>query len=452
MKKSKSNEKKSKSKFEITIYEYTYLIEYKFQLPNVPYIFVKIKSKRNIHEETDFVITRSFSECGMWRLCAIEEKYRNNANGIYFYKGANYTMSTFIVLELQFFVNQIFDDLQLKQYDDLEDNIRSNTFFFEDNEDILQRIDNIFVDSDNKNSLTVKNYNCKNEYSRCVFGETIIDEFTYDSKSIDFFSNYHYKESIGNPKPVDTFERFKYENLSQEERENNYWPKIAENIMIDHTINYGNTDVEINGNIYTVIIKKKNTKIDDHHSDSLKEILREENLIKDYSNGKHKLYFMIFSGTIKLSDKLKKINNNTGPYQFKNEDIILEDKIVPIYIVPYDIDNDEKDNSVYSVKSLGLYPIFSKFSYKNNSNKKAFFAKDSELFMAKIFDYIKYCPEYYDTCTTQYKLNVDTYEKISFFEELKDKTLNKSVFNFGGKKKTRRYKKKKHTRSKKKLY
>jgi hypothetical protein len=454
---------KETQNFEITIDNYTYTIEYKFNLENLDYKFLKMKSKKNTdNEEIHFIIVNSLSECGMWRLCAIEQKYRNNEDGFFFYKGANYTMSTFIILELQIFINTVIDDIPLEQNNALVNKIISTGLYFRDDEDIMKRIDNI----DKNNNIGIGNYDCMNKYTRClndiiktkiepeedlyedgnnnnndeyelIGRRNIIDNFDFDSTSINFFSKYNYKDSIANNKPVDIIKWYQYKKLStQKDKEDKFWP-VDSSLAIDRTINFGNTNIKIEGNIYTTIIKKKNTETNSNNE-------------HEEENGKHILYFMIFSGTIEVPEKLKKLNLDSKIYKFNEENITIVNEIIPLYIIPYNY--REKDESVYTVKSLGLYPIYSEFFYKKKINR--LFTSESLLDMAKILNYISQCPQNYQMCGTQYKLNIDTYKNIPFFNELKDRTLsiinnNNNEATLGGKNKTRRYKKTKNSNKRK---
>jgi len=255
--------KRESSNFEITIDQYTYTIEYKFKFENAPYTFLKMKSKNNNNnKEVHFVITRSFSECGMWRLCVIEERFRKDKLGFRFYKGAHYTMSTFINLELQIYINENIDKIQKKEYDELDEDIKNKSFYFSD-VDIRKRI-NINVDEKYDHiefDNIVINNRCYNENERCVYAFNIDD---FEQLEISVFSDYYnYSTSIHNYHPVDAenLEYYKHLELEKKERE---WPRINKNttttILFDESINYGDTSIQVGGKIYTTIIKKK-TKI-----------------------------------------------------------------------------------------------------------------------------------------------------------------------------------------------
>jgi len=403
------------SNFEITIDNYTYTIEYKFKFKNAPYTFLKMKSINNINKEkVHFVITRSFSECGMWRLCVIEDRYREDKNGFRFYKGAHYTMSTFINLELQIYINENIDKIQIKEYNELNKHIKNKSFYFNDDDDIRKRI-NINIDNkyDNIAFDNIKvNSRCENLDERCVYANDI-DE--YEQLEISFFSDYKYSTRIHNYHPVDAEKQVNYNSLKPEEKTND-WPRINENtsIMFDESINYGDTTIHVDGKIYTTIIKKIPKYPNPDHEDDFEN----ERFLNDFNSGKQLLYYMIFSVTIRLPKLLKKISSDSYNFQ---DNISLDNQIIPLYVIPYDIDREEKHPDVYSAESLGLYPIFSKFIFKDHKSKKKNIYKTME--MAKILDYITQTPQYYKTVSTQYKLNIDTYENIPFFKELKTKTL-----------------------------
>jgi len=223
---------------------------------------------------------------------------------------------------------------------------------------------------------------------------------------------------------------------TQKDKEDKFWP-VDSILAIDRDINFGNTNIKIEGNIYTTIIKKKNTETNSNNE-------------HEEENGKHILYFMIFSGTIEVPEKLKKLNLDSKIYKFNEENITIVNEIIPLYIIPYNY--REKDESVYTVKSLGLYPIYSEFFYKKKINR--LITSEYLLDMAKILNYISQCPENYQMCGTQYKLNIDTYKNIPFFNELKARTLsiinnNNNEATLGGKNKTRRYKKTKNSNKRK---
>jgi hypothetical protein len=426
------------SNFEITIDHYTYTIEYKFKFENAPYTFLKIKSNNNINnEKVHFVITRSFSECGMWRLCVIEDQYREDKNGFRFYKGAHYTMSTFINLELQIYINENIDKIQFIQYNKLDEEIKNKSFYFNDDNNIKKRI-NINIDNkyDNIAFDTIKvNSRCENLDERCVYANDI-DE--YEQLEISFFSDYKYSTRIHNYHPVDAEKQVNYNSLKPEEKKND-WPRINENtsIMFDESINYGDTTIHVDGKIYTTIIKKIPKYPNPEHEDDFEN----ERFLNDFNSGKHLLYYMIFSVTIDLPKSLKNKETLSNAYMFE-DNISLDNQIIPLYVIPYDIDREEKHPDVYSVESLGLYPIFSKFIFKDHKSKKKNIYKTME--MAKILDYITQTYKDDKTVSTQYKLNIDTYENIPFFKELKTKTLElqdskkKSKKDGGKNKKTRK--------------
>ena len=61
----------------------------------------------------ELIFARSKSECGFWRLCtALPENVGNN---FYLEKGPQYTMSTFIIIEVQLYLDSILDDLPIDE-------------------------------------------------------------------------------------------------------------------------------------------------------------------------------------------------------------------------------------------------------------------------------------------------------------------------------------------------
>ena len=64
----------------------------------------------------ELIFARSKSECGFWRLCIAEPG--NVGNNFYLEKGPQYTMSTFIIIELQLYLDSILDDLPIDESPD----------------------------------------------------------------------------------------------------------------------------------------------------------------------------------------------------------------------------------------------------------------------------------------------------------------------------------------------
>ena len=71
--------------------------------------FINLKSKDSENVIRNLTFATSLSECGFWRICISNP--RNKGADFFIEKGVNYTMSSFINLELQFFINSKIDSL-----------------------------------------------------------------------------------------------------------------------------------------------------------------------------------------------------------------------------------------------------------------------------------------------------------------------------------------------------
>lgn len=144
-----------------------FIFKNKFQYIERLFVNVTSINKYNPEEIRNLTFYRSNSECGMWRLCV------SSKESFMLIKGKNYTMSSFIILELQFYLNSILD--QLPEVEPTEEYCKN----------MYQNID-ITIDNVKRNINMNKKINI-NEYT--IYKESIehIEQYIYDSKYI----NYH---------------------------------------------------------------------------------------------------------------------------------------------------------------------------------------------------------------------------------------------------------------------
>jgi hypothetical protein len=91
--------------------KFLFFTKSRFSIPSTKLIdSIKSTDPADIKE---LIFARSKSECGFWRLCTA--KPENVGNNFYLEKGPQYTMSTFIIIELQLYLDSILDDLPIDE-------------------------------------------------------------------------------------------------------------------------------------------------------------------------------------------------------------------------------------------------------------------------------------------------------------------------------------------------
>jgi len=306
----------------------------------------------------EFTFARSKSECGFWRLCLSQTNMDNMDFRLE--KGYNYTMSSFIILEIQFFINKIINKLP-----DITET--PNSYCRRSNQKRFEYYNNILLNEDRELSYQI---------TECdIVPNTIkkLNEYHYDSE----YNNYH---------PVDPYKIFEYNNLKPEERKS-YWPSnTAKDTDMDIRIDYGKTEIKVNGNIYSVILKNKETYL--------------------------RFYYMIYDITINIPDSIQEYHNihynNDKNIPF-NKEIKASQYIIPIYCIPL---VDRSDSDEYF--RYGLYNTFSSLEYNNVKLK-----------MSKILEYTTQCDlaSTEKICTTTYSFIGEDYNNIEKLKTIKEETI-----------------------------
>lgn len=371
----------------VIIKNHTFIFLNKFVYNDKLYVTL-ISRENGSGDERKLIFTQSKSECGMWRLCI-----SNPADtGLNFYlkKGQNYSMSTFIILELQIYLNSILDRL--------EDVTNANQTPYRICQSHYSNRDET-IDSPSR-SINVGEFNEKND--------------TFKKETIQKINDYKYDSNYENFNPVSQLDHWKYNSLNNEEKKN-LWPqdKNEKIVGMDRNINFGDTNIKVNGSIYSVTLEKQWAP----------DII---------------FYYMIYSCNITLPPGIEEYNSTQNPdYQFKK--IEGTNFIIPIYAIPL----VEPTTHAQDITGYGLYNFFCAFKYNRE-----------DLSFSKILEYIQQCKKYNSndapTCTTEYKFMGNIYNKIDILSALKDLTLGTEITKqtAGGKKSRKR---KRNSKNNKKL-
>lgn len=370
----------------------------------------------------ELIFARSKSECGFWRLCVSEPG--NVGNKFYLEKGPQYTMSTFIIIELQLYLDSILHDLPID-----ESPHKDKQFCQENSFEIYDAINNKQRMISNDEFGLDLNFNIL----------TFRDERLINTDSIFFVGDYNYEENYNNfyqisERDTDVKEKIRkhYTEMSPEKKATleedlkTKWPSrasTASEIGDYQHINYGITNILLNGKIYSIEFKDRN----------------------------YKLYYMIYNCKIVVPEDINKYQNlgDTNP-EYHAESVEAEQLIIPIYIIPKGplvawerYGNGRLRSDRFTMYGLYNYYINSKYNGK-------------DLKTSKFLDYIQQCRTPSEakkpTCTTRYKFMGYYFDAIPFFSMIKSKTLEKFppiiVDVAGGKKqkKTKKYKKYKKTK------
>jgi len=395
------------SNFEINYGNYKFTFINKFNtVQDIQLVFLISTNLIDTTKIKELIFARSRSECGFWRLCIAKP---GNINGnFYLEKGPHYTMSSFIIIELQLYLDSVLDDLPIDESPQ-EDKRFCQANYRELYGSIIDK--SRMIDNDD----------------RLIFDNlTIGDENILDINSIFFIGDYNYEGKHNNFYQIDSRdnkanlkkmlfdrERDAEKKTALGEELKTIWPSSESepgNVGIDININYGITNISLHGKIYSIEFK-------------------------DY-----KLYYMIYNCKIVVPEDINKYQDDDTNYEYHAESLDAEQLIIPIYIIPKTAPDNSDKFTMY-----GLY------NYYCNS-----FYKFKQLKTSKFLDYIHQCrpakktyiPGIIDlpigpeprgipkpTCTTDYKFMGYYFDAIPFFSMIKSKTLEKNGEIIGGKQK-----------------
>lgn len=286
-----------------TLNHTSFIFENKFFKDDIGFVNVNVISKqlktifqglKPVEKKTtkNIVFARSRSECGMWRLCVT--KPGDVGKNFYLQKGVHYTMSAFIILEIQMFLNSIIDKLP-----EVTDNI----------EPCITQYSEI-----DKTLRNTKRQGKGIDIEKCVF----------DFSSLQKKGNYEYNNSFSNPHPVDQQKITMYKSLHPQYKRS-LWPVNSTSILMDTNIDYGSTMIDLHGSIYSVELKNND---------------------KQYI-----FYYMIYSCNIEIPDSIHQHTSPTNKEYVFEKSIKVKNFIIPIYLIPH----GESDNKCLE---FGLYDTY----------------------------------------------------------------------------------------------
>ena len=213
-----------------TLNNTSFIFESKFLFKEIAFVNVNVISKQlktifqgqpPVQKQTskNIIFARSRSECGMWRLCVT--KPDDIGDNFYLQKGGHYTMSAFIILEIQLFLNSI---------------INSLPEVTEDIEPCINQYSQI--------SKTIQN-------SKRQGTPIHIENCVFDFRSLKKMGNYEYVNSFSNPHPVNQTDLKMYRQLNKVYKRS-LWPVNPTTVLMDNNINYGLTIIDLHGSIYSM--------------------------------------------------------------------------------------------------------------------------------------------------------------------------------------------------------
>jgi len=414
------------SNFEITYENYVFTFISKFT-SGQDYQLVFLTSTKLIDsiKSTDpedikeLIFARSKSECGFWRLCVSEPG--NVDNNFYLEKGPQYTMSTFIIIELQLYLDSILDDLPIDESPDKDKQFCQQNF-----SEIYEAINNRPRMINNDEFGLDLNFNIL----------TFRDEHLINTGSISLIGDYNYEENYNNfyqtsKRDTDVREKMRehYSEMNPErkaaleEELKKQWPSSASSasdIGDYQHINYGITNISLHGKIYSIEFKDRN----------------------------YKLYYMIYNCKIVVPEDINKYQDDETNLDYRAESLDVEQLIIPIYIIPKGPLVGFERHGTGGLRR-DRFTMYGLYNYYINSKYNG-----KDLKTSKFLDYIQQCrtlsgPK--PTCTTRYKFIGYYFDAIPFFSMIKSKTLEKfpSILEtVGGKQK--KYKKSNKTKKNKK--
>jgi len=283
--------------------------------------FVEIESYENENPELEpnkFTAYRSNSECGLFRLCLV------NPREEYLQKGTNFTLSTFLFIELQLFINQIFDTLP--HYETLEQQISS-----------VKSI----------HSCTTLYNERKNEILYSTREKNISFQ-TYILDTNERLGEYNYNFEIPNYIVVPKYLMNDYNEMTIDEKRRFVADRKKVDFVEDKSIEFTNTNVNLTSTIYSIQIETKQPS--------------------EVSNAI--LYYMICNINIITRDNPE----NENPLKKRNlmKNIEEENVIIPLICIPLDIELDT------NLSKYGLYTNYCMLSefygkileYQQNCNRE----------------------------------------------------------------------------------
>lgn len=311
--------KTTQTNFEINYGNYKFAFINKFKtVQDVELVFLISTDTRDSTKIKELMFARSRSECGFWRLCTAQP----DRTGELFYmeKGTHYTMSSFIIIELQLFLNSILNDLPI-----------DNT----EERDKYCQLDHI------------NRFDALNNYRRMIDDNLRFDTLSRDEdlRNIMHIGDYNYEGSYNNFYQVDTKDPLVLDKLNdygkarEESREEEaealreelktIWPlKEATKIINDVNISYGKTHILIDGKIYSIMFKE------------------------------YIIYYMIYNCKIDVPEDINKYQNDNTNYEYHAESLEARQLIIPIYIIPAVKPWGNIDFTMY-----GLYTYYCKSLY-----------------------------------------------------------------------------------------
>ena len=327
-----------------------------------------ISNNNTNSQNTSFIVYRSNSNTGFWRLCMNKI---NNGQFDYRYKGNDdYIQQTFVNLQLQKFIN---DNLMNIKDNTLEDTISCNFNYISKLRD-FNIIENIEKHINNKNRKLFFNYS-KDEINKCG-------------------------KKKYNPILLINFSKL----LS-----NNYTVEYLKTIYENYSFKYINKDFqyEINGNIYSVNLIKQ-TK----HNNTLHK--KKNNNNNNINNTFKQLDLFFFNSKSNNSKFTKKNNNKTKiplVLYFLNYNLTLTKNINPINSTTIFKNQYIPILLTYNKSKITKYGLYSNYIRSGN-------------YICKVFDYTSQCStlEKEKHCFGEYTYIGDRYNKLFPFE---DKIMSK---------------------------
>jgi hypothetical protein len=373
-----------------------YTLISKFNVKDRNYINLTSRDSRGTDRELTFATSNS--ECGFWRLCITD--------GVtsYMEKGRHYTMSGFIILELQFF---IMDNIQ--QVTDITDNTDYNEaplpepwrkYLPPDGTVPFYYIRGINATQYNHPNDTINMTNlqtgCSRHNSRDVMNATLnnlrrdiifnVNDITnYDHESIRPVYEYKYTKELSNNHPVNPNYQQQFTALPSLERKKQAWPEdVYASFTSSFAIRYGNTVIQLRGTIYSIIADTPTPYI------------------------KIKIFYMIYDCDIIIPDDIHTYQQPEGSTFHFPERINERKLIIPIYFLPEYSTDTELD---YDISGYGLYNKFIALQHD-------FIPIDT----CKFLDYIWQTRNIHPptpTCTTVYSFLGYYYDKLKFLNDIK---------------------------------
>jgi hypothetical protein len=370
----------------------SYTLISKFKNDDRNYINVTSTDSRGDTRELTFA--DSLSECGFWRICIMNGVSPNMI------KGFDYTMCSFIILELQFFINANIQDVEditdYKNYnmEPLPLNWRkitpvdgSSPFYYNNDTKLSQyNHPSNTINIENETTGCVKQYSTidmtlNNSNRQSIFN---IDEITnYNHESIRPVNEYTYRKELTNYHPVNYYNQENFNRLSMFQKRQT-WPEDPTiSFSTSPVIQYGNTIIELNGIIYSIIA---DTSIPDI---------------------KIKIYYMIYNCDIILPEDIHPYEQPEGNVFHFPTRITERNLIIPIYFLPEYTTPKTLD---YDISGYGLYNEFI-------SLHETYYIK-----VCKFLEYIfqmNSIPPPKPTCTTIYGFQGYYYNSMKFLNHIK---------------------------------